>query len=108
MIEPGSLHGVRTYFPDPWPKARHHKRRIVQPDVLDLIHSRLHADGSWHIATDWAEYADSIQSCFDEHPGWTGGVVERPPWRPVTRYERRALLDGRSITDLVFHPVEVT
>ena len=107
MIDPGSLHGVRTYFPDPWPKARHHKRRIVQPDVLDLIHSRLRSDGFWHIATDWAEYADAIQSCFGEHTGWTGGVVPRPAWRPVTRYERRALLDGRSITDLVFHPVEV-
>ena len=108
MIEPGSLHGVRTYFPDPWPKARHHKRRIVQSEVLDLVHSRLQVGGSWHLATDWAEYADWIQSCFDEHRGWIGGVIERPPWRPVTRYERRALHDGRSITDLVFRTVAAT
>ena len=108
VMEAGSLHGVRTYFPDPWPKARHHKRRIVQSEVLDLVHSRLQVGGSWHLATDWAEYADWIQSCFDEHRGWIGGVIERPPWRPVTRYERRALHDGRSITDLVFRTVAAT
>ena len=101
-IEPESLAGVRTWFPDPWPKARHHKRRIVQPAVVDLVHSRLAAGGWWHLATDWAEYAEYIEAVFAADPRWTGGVVPRPDWRPVTRYERRAIRDGRSSVDLVF------
>lgn len=102
MVPPHSLAGVRSYFPDPWPKARHHKRRLVQPDVLDLVHSRLAPGGTWHIATDWGEYASSIRSCFAADARWHGGVTERPPTRPVTRYERRAMRDGRAITDLAF------
>ena len=101
-IPPASLAGVRTWFPDPWPKARHHKRRIVQPAVLDLVHSRLGKSGWWHIATDWAEYADSIVAVFAADSRWTGGAIPRPDWRPVTRYERRALRDGRGIVDLLF------
>jgi tRNA (guanine-N7-)-methyltransferase len=105
MIAPGALSGVRSYFPDPWPKARHHKRRLVQPRVLDLVADRLRTDGFWHLATDWAEYADAIAACFAEHPRWTGGPMDRPPWRPVTRYERRALREGRDIVDLMFRTV---
>ena len=102
MVPPHSLAGVRSFFPDPWPKARHHKRRLVQPDVIDLVRTRLVPGGTWHIATDWEEYADWITACFSADARWHGGVVERPPWRPVTRYERRALADGRAITDVVF------
>ena len=101
-IPPGSLAGVRSFFPDPWPKARHHKRRLVQPAVLDLVHSRLVRGGAWHLATDWAEYATAIQSAFDADGRWSGGVIDRPVGRPVTRYERRALRDGRATTDLVY------
>jgi tRNA (guanine-N7-)-methyltransferase len=100
MIPPHSLAGVRSFFPDPWPKARHHKRRLVQPAVLDLVASRLVPGGWWHLATDWADYATAMASAFAERPGWSGGVVERPEARPVTRYERRALRDGRAIVDL--------
>jgi tRNA (guanine-N7-)-methyltransferase len=106
MIEPASLQGIRTHFPDPWPKARHHKRRIVQQEVLALVRSRIATGGTWHLATDWDEYADSIRSCFDAEPGWVGGVIERPAWRPFTRYERRALRDGRRVTDLLYRAVE--
>jgi tRNA (guanine-N7-)-methyltransferase len=102
MVPPHSLAGVRSYFPDPWPKARHHKRRLVQPEVLDLVRSRLVPGGTWHLATDWAEYADWTQACFAADARWQGGVIARPAWRPVTRYERRALRDGRAITDLVY------
>lgn len=104
-IAPGTLSGVRSYFPDPWPKARHHKRRLVQPAVVDLVHGRLIDGGTWHLATDWQEYADAILACFAADPRWAGGVVARPPDRPVTRYERRALREGRPITDLVFRAV---
>lgn len=103
MIEPNSISGVFTLFPDPWPKARHHKRRIVQPAIAQLIHSRLIAGGFWHIATDWQEYADCISELFgaaDAQNQWSGGVVPRPD-RPITHYEQRALREGRSVTD--FH-----
>jgi tRNA (guanine-N7-)-methyltransferase len=102
MVPPHSLAGVRSYFPDPWPKARHHKRRLVQPEVLDLVRSRLVPGGTWHLATDWDEYAEWARACFAADAGWQGGVIARPAWRPVTRYERRALRDGRAITDLVY------
>ncbi len=102
MLPPGSIAGVRSYFPDPWPKARHHKRRLVQAEVLELVRTRLVTGGTWHIATDWAEYAEWIEACFATDARWQGGVIERPSWRPVTRYERRALRDGRAITDLVY------
>lgn len=102
VVSPHTLTGVRSYFPDPWPKARHHKRRLVQPEVLDLVRTRLVPGGTWHIATDWDEYADSMVASFANDARWQGGVIDRPSWRPVTRYERRALADGRAITDLVF------
>ena len=97
-----SLAGVRSYFPDPWPKARHHKRRLVQPAVLDLIASRVITGGTWHLATDWEPYAESMLDVFAADPTWTGGVIERPSWRPITHYERRALREGRPIFDLMF------
>jgi tRNA (guanine-N7-)-methyltransferase len=103
LIEPESLAGVRSYFPDPWMKARHHKRRLVQPAIVDLVHSRLAPGGYWHLATDWAEYAERIQHLFGADGGWSGGLIERPAWRPETLYERRALRDGRHIVDLLFH-----
>ena len=101
-ISPGTLHAVRSYFPDPWPKARHHKRRLVQREVLDLVRSRLEPGGTWHLATDWDEYATSMRDCFGADPGWEGGDIPSPPWRPETRYERRARAAGRTITDLLF------
>jgi tRNA (guanine-N7-)-methyltransferase len=102
MIPPDSLIGVRAFFPDPWPKARHHKRRLVQPAIVDLVRTRLVIGGTWHLATDWAEYATAMEECFALAPGWTGGVIARPQGRPVTRYEARALREGRTITDLEF------
>jgi tRNA (guanine-N7-)-methyltransferase len=102
MIPPHSLAGVRTYFPDPWPKSRHHKRRLVQAPILDLVRSRLRPGGTWHLATDWAPYARAMAECFGADARWSGGEVPRPGWRPQTPYERRALLEGRTITDLVY------
>lgn len=102
MVAPHSLAGLRSYFPDPWPKARHHKRRLVQPAVLDLVASRVRSGGFWHLATDWQEYADAMIECFAADDRWVGGIVERPGDRPVTHYEGRALREGREIVDLVF------
>jgi tRNA (guanine-N7-)-methyltransferase len=102
MIAPDALSGVRTYFPDPWPKARHHKRRIVTPSNATLIGSRCRVGAFWHLATDWAPYADSMRTVLDAHPMWSGGIIERPDARPVTRYEETALRQERSITDLLY------
>ena len=99
---PGPVSGVRTYFPDPWPKSRHHKRRLVQSSVIDAVAERVTEGGFWHLATDWAEYAESICATFDEHAGWQGGVIPRPEWRPMTHYERRAIREGRSVVDMWF------
>ncbi|MDI1289906.1 MAG: HAD-IIIC family phosphatase, partial [bacterium] len=100
MISPAALTGVRSFFPDPWPKARHHKRRLVQREVLALVGSRLERGGFWYLATDWQEYADAMVACFDADPRWYGGVIDRPEDRPITHYERRALREGREITDV--------
>ena len=102
MVLPESLSGVRSYFPDPWPKARHHKRRLVQPPIAQLLHSRLLPGGYWHIATDWDEYAESITCVMAEESGWVGGQIKRPEHRPVTMFEARALREGRTITDLLY------
>jgi tRNA (guanine-N7-)-methyltransferase len=102
MVLPGSLSGVRSYFPDPWPKARHHKRRLVQPPIAQLLNSRLIPGGYWHIATDWDEYAESIKLVMAAESGWVGGQIKRPESRPVTMFEGRALREGRTITDLFY------
>jgi len=102
MIEPESVSGVFTLFPDPWPKARHHKRRIVQPSIMHLIHSRLVPGGFWQLATDWQEYAESISEQFEaQQDSWSGGITSRPE-RPLTHYEQRALTEYRTITDFSF------
>jgi tRNA (guanine-N7-)-methyltransferase len=104
MIAPNSLAGVYTLFPDPWQKARHHKRRIVQQSILDLMHSRIAPGGFWHIATDWAHYAQAINELFaqpNNQMQWNGGEVNRPD-RALTRYEERALDEGRVVTDFRF------
>lgn len=105
MMPTGSLCGVRTFFPDPWPKARHHKRRLVRPSVARLVHDRLVPGGWWHLATDWAEYVEVIVDTLTGDRGWEGGPVPRPPDRPVTRYERRARAAGRAVTDLRYRSV---
>lgn len=99
---PGKLSGVRSFFPDPWPKARHHKRRLVQPAVLDAMSTAVESGGFWHLATDWAEYAESMAETFAADERWSGGVIARPAWRPVTHFESRGIREGRPIIDMWF------
>lgn len=101
-LEPGSLVGVRTFFPDPWPKKRHHSRRLVQSSFVELVASRVRPGGFWHLATDWPDYAEQMVEVITANRQWSGGVIERPGWRPVTRYERRAIVAGRESIDLWF------
>ena len=102
----GSLDAVHVFFPDPWPKSRHHKRRIIQPTHVALLRSRLRPGGTLHCATDWAEYAEAMRVTLDGDPGLVNaydGFAPRPAHRPVTKFERRALVAGRPIADLVYH-----
>lgn len=96
------LDGVRTYFPDPWPKKRHHRRRLISPAFARSLAPRVRAGGFWHVATDWEEYAEAITRAVPSTGLWTGGPVDRPTWRPETRYERRGRAAGRDVTDLWF------
>ena len=98
-IAPNSLLGIRSFFPDPWPKARHHKRRLVQPERIQLMASRVVAGGTWDLATDWLPYAEHIAEIMATQPEWVGGPVDRPDWRPITHYEAIGLSNDRVITD---------
>ncbi|MGB8408244.1 MAG: tRNA (guanosine(46)-N7)-methyltransferase TrmB [Mycobacterium sp.] len=106
MIAPGTLTAVRVFFPDPWPKARHHKRRLLQPETVALISSRLRAGGILHAATDHAEYAVQIAEVGDAEPTLrrTTEDAELPVsvHRPTTKYEARGLGLGSSITELIW------
>ena len=102
MIPEKSLDGVHLFFPDPWPKKRHHKRRIINPEFLALIHPKIKDGGFFHIATDWVPYAEYIQEVFADSPLFRGGVVERPEWRPVTRFEGQGLTKNHQVTDLEY------
>ena len=106
-IAPGSLDAVHAFFPDPWPKARHHKRRLVQPEHVALLRSRLVVGGVLHAATDWPEYAEQMLEVLGADPGLANafdGYADRGD-RPVTAFERKALAAGGEARDLVFRRV---
>ncbi len=100
----GSVTELWTFFPDPWHKARHHKRRLVNPEFAATVADKLVPGGTWRLATDWAEYADHVREVLAGEPRLTGpGEVPRWEARPVTRYEARGLAAGRGIVDLAYH-----
>ena len=105
MIADESLDGVHLFFPDPWPKKRHNKRRIVNERFLELIAPKIKKDGFIHIATDWVPYAEYIQEVFAPSALFTGGVVDRPEWRPVTRFEGQGITKDHQVTDLRYFKV---
>ena len=102
LFGPGEVEELWTFFPDPWPKKRHHKRRLVTPEFGELAASRLRPGGMWRLATDWLDYADQMQKVLDAEPLLEGGQVERWVDRPVTKFERKGLAVGRDITDLAY------
>jgi tRNA (guanine-N7-)-methyltransferase len=102
MIENESLDGVHLYFPDPWPKTKHHKRRIVTPAFLELIASKLKPGGYFHLATDWYPYAEAMQIVFSTSSQFSGGVIDKPDWRPVTRFEGQGIDKDHRVTDLLY------
>ena len=103
LLAPGSVTELWTFFPDPWPKQRHHRRRLVGPDFAHLAATRLGPAGRWRLATDWAPYACQMREVLDAEPLLRGGPAARWAERPVTRFERRGLDEGRAIVDLDYH-----
>ncbi|MFD0369544.1 tRNA (guanosine(46)-N7)-methyltransferase TrmB [Streptomyces sp. NPDC059071] len=108
MLPPESLAGCRVYFPDPWPKKRHHKRRLIQPEFLSLLAPRLEKGGLLHCATDWEPYAEQMLEVLNAHPDFEnsqadGGYAPRPAFRPLTRFEGQGLDKGHVVHDLLFH-----
>lgn len=104
-VPPESLDAVHAFFPDPWPKARHHKRRLIRPDNVALLRERLRPGGTLHCATDWAEYGEAMAATLDADPGLGNvyaGFAPRPAHRPETKFERRGVSAGRVIFDLVY------
>lgn len=105
MIAPAALDGVHVFFPDPWPKKRHHKRRLVQADFVALLASRLKPGGYLHLATDWQEYAEQMLAVLDAEPqlqNTAAGFAPRPSYRPQTKFETRGLRLGHGVWDIVF------
>ena len=105
QIPDNSLAGVQIFFPDPWPKTRHHKRRIIQSEFMTLIATKLKPNGFVHLATDWAHYAEHMMEVMQGHQDYentVAGFIERPDFRPVTKFETRGLKLGHEIFDLMF------
>jgi len=105
MIPEASLAGIHIFFPDPWPKKRHHKRRLVQPEFAALAASRLARGGYLHVATDWREYAEHVLQVLAATPGLANtaeAFAPRPATRPETKFERRGLKLGHGVWDIVF------
>jgi tRNA (guanine-N7-)-methyltransferase len=105
MLAPDSLAGVHVWFPDPWHKLRHHKRRLIQPPLVALLATRIAPGGYLHCATDWQPYAEQMLAVLGAEPRLANTVADyapRPAWRPLTRFEQRGLRLGHGVWDLLF------
>lgn len=105
MLPPASLSGIHVFFPDPWPKKRHHKRRLLQPAFVHELALRLGSGGYLHVATDWEDYATAILAACEAEPlleNSAAGFAQRPAHRPLTKFERRGLGLGHGVRDVIF------
>ena len=107
MIPDGSLSRLQLFFPDPWHKKRHHKRRIVQSEFAELVRTKLAIGGCFHMATDWEPYAEHMAEVMNNAPGYTntaedGDYVPRPDYRPITKFETRGQKLGHGVWDLIY------
>ncbi len=107
MLAPASLSGLRVFFPDPWPKKRHHKRRLIQPEFIELAATRLKPGALLHCATDWEPYAEQMLEVLSASPAFDnsqadGGYTPRPDFRPLTKFEGQGLDKGHVVHDLIF------
>jgi tRNA (guanine-N7-)-methyltransferase len=105
MLAPQSLAGVHIYFPDPWPKTRHHKRRLIQPQLVELLASRMAPGAYIHCATDWEHYAEQMLAVLSTDISLQNtceGFAPRPDFRPLTKFENRGLRLGHGVWDVIF------
>lgn len=102
MFADHSINGFHLFFPDPWPKLKHNKRRIVNAEFLALVHQKLKSGGYINIATDWVPYAEWIRDVFSSSLDFTGGEVPRPDWRPYTKFEGKGLAKEHRVSDFHF------
>ena len=105
MIAPAALDAAHIFFPDPWPKKRHHKRRLIQPEFTALLASRMKPGAYLHVATDWQEYAEQILDVLSREPllaNTAPGYAPRPDYRPQTKFETRGLKLGHGVWDIIF------
>ena len=109
-IAQGALNEVRIWFPDPWPKKRHHKRRLLQPEFVALLASRMEPGALLHLATDWQDYAEHMLAVLEAAPDWRNAIgrgeyAAKPEWRIETHFERRGLNLGHNVRDLLYRKV---
>lgn len=107
----GSIDTLQLFFPDPWQKARHHKRRFVRPDLIALVRRKLRIGGRFHMATDWAPYAEWMLEHMEAAPGFAnahspGAYHPRPDWRPLTKFEKRGHNQGHGTWDLIYERID--
>lgn len=102
IVKDASLDAVHLFFPDPWPKKRHFKRRIIQERFLSEVAAKLKPGGYLHIATDWVPYAEWITEVFSKTNLFAGGVIARPDWRPLTRFEGQGISKDHAVNDFRF------
>ncbi|MHB1100759.1 MAG: tRNA (guanosine(46)-N7)-methyltransferase TrmB [Burkholderiales bacterium] len=108
MIPDASLSGIHIFFPDPWPKKRHHKRRLIQPGLIALLCRKLKDGGYVHAATDWEEYAAHILAVMEAEPllsNTSQGYAEKPDYRPLTKFEERGIRLGHAVRDILFRKI---
>jgi tRNA (guanine-N7-)-methyltransferase len=109
LLPEGAVDELWMFFPDPWHKAKHHKRRLLSAPFVELAAARIRPGGSWRLATDWADYAEQMRTVLDQHPAFENvagtGWSPRLESRPVTRFERRGLLAGRTVYDLTYRRI---
>lgn len=106
MLPTDSLDGIHIFFPDPWPKARHHKRRLLQPPLITSLCTLLKTGGYIHVATDWEDYAVEILQALSQQPQLRNTALDyapRPDYRPLTKFEQRGLKLGHGVWDMIFH-----
>ena len=104
----GSLAGVHIFFPDPWPKKRHHKRRLINKEFVDIIATTLQEGGYLHVATDWEDYATETLNILEQNPNLqntSDAFTARPDYRPITKFERRGINLGHNVFDIVFRKI---
>jgi tRNA (guanine-N7-)-methyltransferase len=109
-IPDNSIDRVQIYFPDPWHKKKHHKRRLIQKNFLDLLHKKLKKGGLLHIATDWQDYAEQVMVLLGEYDGLQNSAgdkdfIPRPDWRPLTKFEKRGESLGHGVWDILFEKI---